>query len=53
MGDITTETILLGGILVTLVFIGGVLWKVLKAVNDIADAVAGDNDPNIKHPRKP
>ncbi len=51
---VTIETIIEGGILITLIFIGGVLWKTLKAVNDIADVVEGGSDTTgVKHPRQP
>ena len=50
MGDITTQTVLLGGIWVTLVFIGGVLVKILRGVNKIQDTVTGGSGGGTTRP---
>ncbi len=51
MDNITTQTIIEGGILITLIFIAGVLVKILRTVISIDNTVKGGNKG--EHPIQP
>ena len=49
MDNITTQTIIEGGILITLVFIGGVLVRILRTAISIDSTVkGGTTDQTVK-----
>ena len=50
MGDITTQTIIEGGILVTLIFIGGVLVQILRSTVSIDKTVKGGTKDETTNP---